>query len=378
MKKILVVFGTRPEAIKMAPVVKALQKINNKFNCKICITGQHQEMLNPVLKLFNIKPDFNLNLMQTNQTLTDLTKNLLSNLEKIYLSWKPDLVLVHGDTTTAFSACLAAFYQKITVGHVEAGLRTNNIYSPWPEEMNRKFIDSIARFNFAPTKIAKENLLKENIPKQKIYITGNTVIDALQEVSKKIDQDVLLRNKLSSKYKFIDKNKKLILVTGHRRENFGLGLNSICEALVKISKIRNDVQIVYPVHLNPNVQKPVRKILSGLKNIYLIEPQEYLSFVYLMKKSFLILTDSGGVQEEAPMLKKPVLVMRQVSERVETLKKGNSILIGVNPKKIFRDTINIIENSNKYRSMINTPYLYGKGLSSTVIAKILEKNLKDF
>ena len=286
MKKILVVFGTRPEAIKMAPVVKALQKINNKFNCKTCITGQHQEMLNPVLKLFNIKPDFNLNLMQKNQTLTDLTKNLLSSLEKIYLSWKPDLVLVHGDTTTAFSACLAAFYQKITVGHVEAGLRTNNIYSPWPEEMNRKFIDSIARFNFAPTKIAKENLLKENIPKQKIYITGNTVIDALQEVSKKIDQDVLLRNKLSSKYKFIDKNKKLILVTGHRRENFGLGLNSICEALVKISKIRNDVQIVYPVHLNPNVQKPVRKILSGLKNIHLIEPQEYLSFVYLMKKSF--------------------------------------------------------------------------------------------
>jgi len=378
MKKILVVFGTRPEAIKMAPVVKALQKINNKFNCKICITGQHQEMLNPVLKLFNIKPDFNLNLMQTNQTLTDLTKNLLSNLEKIYLSWKPDLVLVHGDTTTAFSACLAAFYQKITVGHVEAGLRTNNIYSPWPEEMNRKFIDSIARFNFAPTKIAKENLLKENIPKQKIYITGNTVIDALQEVSKKIDQDVLLRNKLSSKYKFIDKNKKLILVTGHRRENFGLGLNSICEALVKISKMRNDVQIVYPVHLNPNVQKPVRKILSGLKNIHLIEPQEYLSFVYLMKKSFLILTDSGGVQEEAPMLKKPVLVMRQVSERVEALKKGNSILIGVNPKKIFRDTINIIENSNKYRSMINAPYLYGKGLSSTIIAKILEKNLKNF
>jgi UDP-N-acetylglucosamine 2-epimerase (non-hydrolysing) len=378
MKKILVVFGTRPEAIKMAPVVKALQKINNKFNCKTCITGQHQEMLNPVLKLFNIKPDFNLNLMQKNQTLTDLTKNLLSSLEKIYLSWKPDLVLVHGDTTTAFSACLAAFYQKITVGHVEAGLRTNNIYSPWPEEMNRKFIDSIARFNFAPTKIAKENLLKENIPKQKIYITGNTVIDALQEVSKKIDQDVLLRNKLSSKYKFIDKNKKLILVTGHRRENFGLGLNSICKALVKISKMRNDVQIVYPVHLNPNVQKPVRKILSGLKNIHLIEPQEYLSFVYLMKKSFLILTDSGGVQEEAPMLKKPVLVMRQVSERVEALKKGNSILIGVNPKKIFRDTINIIENSNKYRSMINAPYLYGKGLSSTIIAKILEKNLKDF
>lgn len=372
MQKVLVVFGTRPEAIKMAPVIKALTKSSNRFDCKVCVTGQHRQMLDQVLKLFEIKPDFDLNIMKPGQTLTELTQNILGGMEKVYQSWRPDLVLVHGDTTTTFAATLAAYYQQIAVGHVEAGLRTGNIYSPWPEEINRRLVGSIAKFHFAPTETAKENLLRENIPADSIFVTGNTVIDALIEVSLKINKDLSLQKELAAQFPFLDQNKRMILVTGHRRENFGSGFESICEAIAEIALTRADTQVVYPVHLNPNVREPVLRVLDKINNVYLIEPLDYLPFVYLMKQSFLILTDSGGIQEEAPSLGKPVLVMRDTTERPEALDSGLVKLVGTNSQIIVSETFRLLDNGEISFSNLNSNP-YGSGFASDNIVNVLLK-----
>ena len=321
MKKILFVFGTRPEAIKMAPVIKAF-KDEKIFDTKVCVTGQHRQMLDQVLDIFDIKPDYDLNIMELGQDLFDITANVLSGMKNVLSEYSPDLVLVHGDTSTTSATAIAAFYQKIKVGHIEAGLRTGNIYSPWPEEVNRQISGVIANYHFAPTSTSMENLLKENKNKENILVTGNTVIDALFLVLDKIEKDAKLKNtilkSISDQYRF-NSDKKIILVTGHRRENFGEGFTNICKALKKIADDNHDVDIVYPVHLNPNVQKPVKNILSNSKNIYLINPLSYENFIYLMSKSYFIITDSGGVQEEAPSLGKPVLVLRNTTERPEAL-----------------------------------------------------------
>ena len=332
MKKILVVFGTRPEAIKMAPLINEL-RLNKKFDVKVCVTAQHREMLDQVMSLFEIKPDFDLNLMQKGQDLTDITSRALLGLREVFSECAPDLVLVHGDTTTTMAASLAAFYQRIPVGHVEAGLRTGDIYSPWPEEMNRKVTTAISTINFAPTEISKNNLIAERVEETKIIVTGNTVIDALLNVSRIIDNNETISFSLDRQFEYLDQTKRLILVTGHRRENFGQGFENICKAIAAIAE-RDDVEIVYPMHLNPNVQEPVNRVLSGFKNIHLITPQDYLPFIYLMKRSFLILTDSGGVQEEAPSLGKPVLVMRDTTERPEAVSAGTVRLVGTDCDKI--------------------------------------------
>lgn len=369
MKKILFVFGTRPEAIKMAPLVLKLKE-EKQFETKVCVTGQHREMLDQVLKLFDLIPDYDLNLMRVGQTLSDITTGVLNGLEEIFKSWNPDLILVHGDTATTFAASLASYYHKIKIGHVEAGLRTGNIYSPWPEEANRKLTGVLANYHFAPTQSAYNNLVRENIDKKNIIITGNTVIDALLSVKRKLDNDC----SYDSKFSFIDKNKKMILVTGHRRENFGQGFLDICKALAEISKNNEDVQIVYPVHLNPNVQKPVYDLLGNIKNIYLIEPQDYLPFVYLMNKSYLILTDSGGIQEEAPSLGKPVLVMRDTTERPEAVEAGTVKLVGTNSKNIER-YINILLNDDiEYKKMSEAHNPYGDGAASDKIIQFLKEN----
>ncbi len=372
IKKVLLIFGTRPEAIKMASIFHTL-KHNNLFNVKICITGQHKEMLEQVLNLFGITPDYNLNLMQSNQTLESLTSNILLSLKSVLLDFLPDIVLVHGDTTTTMASSLACFYHKIKVGHVEAGLRTNNKYSPWPEEINRKITANIADFHFCPTAAAKKNLLNEGY-KENLYITGNTVIDSLLLIQQKIYNDENLKNKLSGKFDFIDKNKKLILVTGHRRENFGLGISSICYALEELSN-RNDVQIVYPVHLNPNIQNPVKEILQECKNIFLLYPQEYLDFVYLMINSYLILTDSGGIQEEASAIGKPVLVMRDTTERPEAIEAGIAKLIGTHKKDIIENVIKLLDNKAEYEYMSQIKNIYGDGTSSIQIQNILLEHL---
>jgi UDP-N-acetylglucosamine 2-epimerase (non-hydrolysing) len=300
VKKILTVFGTRPEAIKMAPLVKALAA-EDSIDARVCVTAQHRQMLDQVLDLFEIVPDFDLNLMKPGQDLTDITCNVLTGMRDVFKQWTPDIVLVHGDTATAMAAALAAYYAKIPVGHVEAGLRTNDIYSPWPEEMNRRMVGRVATYHFAPTETARSNLLSEGCSDKTIFVTGNTVIDALLDVVDRIKTDKTLHEELSKRFPFIDVNKRMVLVTGHRRENFGEGFENICKALRNIAE-RGDVQVVYPVHLNPNVQEPVRRLLSGCANIHLIEPQDYLPFVYLMDRAYLLLTDSGGIQEEAPSL----------------------------------------------------------------------------
>lgn len=372
MKKVLLVFGTRPEAIKMAPLALQLQQNTSDFETKVCVTGQHRQMLDQVLELFQLKPDFDLNLMKPGQTLSDVTSGVLKGLEQVFTEWTPDVVLVHGDTATTFAASLAAYYHKIKIGHVEAGLRTGDIYSPWPEEANRKLTGALANYHFAPTQSSYDNLVKENIDPQNIIITGNTVIDALLTVKDKVENDQNIIDEFEKQFSFLDANKKLILVTGHRRENFGQGFLNICQALANIAQRYPNVQIVYPVHLNPNVQKPVNELLAGIENIHLIAPQDYLPFVYLMNRSYLILTDSGGIQEEAPSLGKPVLVMRDTTERPEAVAAGTVKLVGTNADLIEKSVIQLIENQELYQTMAESHNPYGDGTSCQKIINVLK------
>ena len=370
MKKILTVFGTRPEAIKMAPLVHALAA-DERFDAKLCVTAQHREMLDQVLELFEIEPDFDLNIMKPGQTLNDLTASILTGLKPILEEFQPDVVLVHGDTATTFAASLAAFYQKIKIGHVEAGLRTDNIFSPWPEEANRKLTSIITNYHFAPTARSKNNLLKEGVQKNDIIVTGNTVIDALFWVRKKLQANQSLTVSLAADFGFLDLDKKLILVTGHRRESFGSGFERVCEALRQIAIRHPQVQILYPVHLNPNVQEPVNRLLKGLDNIFLIEPQQYLPFCYLMDRASIILTDSGGIQEEAPSFGKPVLVMRETTERPEAIIAGTAILVGTD-KDIIVDQVNILlSNIAEYEKISCAHNPYGDGNASQQIIDFL-------
>ncbi|WP_178090859.1 non-hydrolyzing UDP-N-acetylglucosamine 2-epimerase [Plesiomonas shigelloides] len=372
-KKVLTVFGTRPEAIKMAPLVHALAK-DERFEARVCVTAQHREMLDQVLDLFEIKPDYDFNLMKVGQTLNEVTAKILLELKPVLQEFKPDVVLVHGDTATTFAASLAAYYEQIAVGHVEAGLRTGNIYSPWPEEANRKLTGALTRYHFAPTETARQNLLQENYAPENIYVTGNTVIDALLMVKAKIDANPVLKTILATQFPYLDEKRKLILVTGHRRESFGDGFKRICEALSLIAKKYPDVQIVYPVHLNPNVQKPVNRLLSGFDNVYLIEPQEYLPFVYLMNRSYLILTDSGGIQEEAPSLGKPVLVMRETTERPEAVDAGTVTLVGTCVKTICYKAFWLLENEYVYSKMSKSHNPYGDGNAVIKITDAIYSN----
>ncbi|AYA03216.1 UDP-N-acetylglucosamine 2-epimerase (non-hydrolyzing) [Acinetobacter sp. WCHAc010034] len=374
MKRILLVFGTRPEAIKMAPLALMLKEQNGDFETKVCVTGQHRQMLDQVLELFQLTPDFDLNLMKPGQTLSDVTSGVLKGLEQVFEEWLPDIVLVHGDTATTFAASLAAYYHKVKIGHVEAGLRTGDIYSPWPEEANRKLTGALANYHFAPTQSSYNNLIKENINPALISVTGNTVIDALLKVKEKVETDQNIIKNFEQEFSFLDGSKKLILVTGHRRENFGQGFLNICTALANIAKKYADVQIVYPVHLNPNVQKPVNELLSGISNIHLIAPQDYLPFVYLMNRSYLILTDSGGIQEEAPSLGKPVLVMRDTTERPEAVEAGTVKLVGTDASIIERSVIDLIENNDLYKLMAEAHNPYGDGTSCQQIIDFLKNN----
>lgn len=365
--KLLLVFGTRPEAIKMAPLVKRLQLLP-KFDVEVCVTAQHRGMLDQVLRFFDIEPDFDLNLMSPGQSLTDLTCNILCGLESVLLQSKPDWVLVHGDTTTTLAASLAACYQQVRVAHVEAGLRTRDLRSPWPEEANRQITSRIAELHFAPTEEARQNLLLEGVPAGRIYVTGNTVIDALLSVSRRVEDDTLLRSSLAEMFPFLSPTRRLVLVTGHRRENFGAGLESICLALRDISESA-DVQVVYPVHLNPKVQEPVNRLLGGVRNVHLIEPQEYLPFVYLMKKSYLILSDSGGIQEEAPSFGVPVLVTRDTTERPEAVTAGTVKLVGTDRATIFSAVQQLLNDKSAYQAMARAHNPYGDGRACQRIAQ---------
>ena len=378
MKKILLVFGTRPEAIKMAPLVKAFEKEKSIIS-KVCVTAQHREMLDHVLDLFEIKPDYDLNIMKPGQDLYDITSNVLLGMKDVLNEFKPDIVLVHGDTTTTSSAALAAFYQKIKIGHVEAGLRTNNIYSPWPEEANRQITGVLANYHFAPTQTAKQNLLKENKNEKNIIVTGNTVIDALfltlEKIKKSSDLENKIINQLSANNYKLPNNKKIILVTGHRRENFGQGFINICEALKTIALNNPDIDIVYPVHLNPNVQKPVRKILSNISNVHLLKPLQYEEFVYLMNKSYFIITDSGGIQEEAPSLGKPVLVMRDTTERPEAVQSGTVKLVGTNRETIIKEAQKLLDDKISYEKMSKAHNPYGDGKACEKIVRFIKESL---
>lgn len=379
----MLVFGTRPEAIKMAPLVKEFQKNSNDFQAIVCVTGQHREMLDQVLDIFDIKPDYDLNIMKQGQDLYDVTARVIVGMRDVLKKCRPDVVLVHGDTTTSTSVALAAFYQQIPVGHVEAGLRTHDIYSPWPEEMNRQITGRIAEYDFAPTPLSKENLLKENISENKITITGNTVIDALYWVVGKIHNDKLLNNKLKQVLanagydtERLVNEKKLILITGHRRENFGDGFIHICTAIRDLKDKYPDVDFVYPMHLNPNVRKPIHEVfgedLGNLSNMFFIEPLEYLSFVYLMEKSTIVLTDSGGIQEEAPSLGKPVLVMRDTTERPEALSSGTVKLVGTNYNMIVNEVSRLIDDVVAYEKMSKAVNPYGDGFACGRIVEALK------
>ena len=373
--KIISVFGTRPEAIKMAPVIKTLRQ-EPRIESLVCVTGQHREMLDQVLTLFDIIPDFDLNIMKPGQDLFDVTCNVLQGLKSILSTEKPDIILVHGDTTTTMATSLAAFYSHVKVGHVEAGLRTFNKWAPFPEEINRKTTTAITDFNFAPTKTAGANLLREGVDEKSIFITGNTVIDALLDIVKILSSNRKIAAELEEQFSFLDSKKKLILVTGHRRENIGEGFENICKALSQISYENNDIEILYPVHLNPNVQEPVKRMLgvAPLNNIYLIEPVDYLPFVYLMKRSYLIITDSGGVQEEAPSLGKPVLVMRNTTERPEALEAGTVKLVGTDTKKILLETNKLLNDIEYYQDMSMAHNPYGDGKAAERIVNILMSN----
>lgn len=365
--KLLAVFGTRPEAIKMAPLVKALQA-SGSVDLQVCVTAQHRQMLDQVLSLFEIKPDFDLDLMQPGQTLTQLTCNILQGMDHVLADSKPDWVLVHGDTSTTLGTSLAAYYRQIGVAHVEAGLRTHNLYSPWPEEANRQITGRLAGLHFAPTEEARQNLLKEGVDSKNIHVTGNTVIDALLAVSQKIETDDELNVMLAARFPFLDSAKRLILVTGHRRENFGAGFEAMCQALKDIAA-EPGVQVVYPVHLNPNVQEPVRRILGDASNVHLIDPLDYLPFVYLMKRSYLILTDSGGIQEEAPSLGKPVLVMRDTTERPEAILAGTVKLVGTDRGTIVHAVQTLLQDAAEYQRMSHAHNPYGDGLASSRIVE---------
>lgn len=373
MKKILIVFGTRPEAIKMAPLVKEFQKYPALFETKVCVSAQHRQMLDQVLRLFEIVPDFDLDIMKPNQDLYDITANVLLGLKNVLDAFQPDVLFVHGDTTTTFTASLAAYYQKIEVAHVEAGLRTHNLYSPWPEEANRQLTTVLAKYHFAPTQASQENLLKENIDPKNIVVTGNTVIDALLLTVEKIKSTPKLKQKLMEQIglPFEVENSRFVLVTGHRRENFGQGFINICEALKAIALQNPSINIVYPVHLNPNVLEPVTQILSGISNIYLIAPQEYEAFVFLMSHAHIILTDSGGVQEEAPSLGKPVLVMRETTERPEALQAGTVKLVGTDTAKIVREMQSLLDSDLAYNAMSKAHNPYGNGGSCEKIVTFM-------
>ncbi|MCE0555612.1 UDP-N-acetylglucosamine 2-epimerase (non-hydrolyzing) [Motilimonas sp. E26] len=360
MIKVLSVFGTRPEAIKMAPLVHALSKAEG-IEAKVCVTAQHREMLDQVLNLFEIEPEYDLNIMKPGQSLYDVTSNILMGLKPVLEEFKPHIVLVHGDTATTLSTSLAAYYQQIAVGHVEAGLRTGNIYSPWPEEGNRKLTGAIATLHFAPTSTSEQNLLQEGIAASGIATTGNTVIDALFLIKEKLAQDTDLNATLAAKFPELDSTKKLILVTGHRRESFGGGFERICEALVEIAQKYPESQVLYPVHLNPNVREPVNRILKDVNNVHLIEPQDYLPFVYLMNQANIILTDSGGIQEEAPSLGKPVLVMRDTTERPEAVEAGTVKLVGTDKQAIISAVESLLTNEAEYEAMSRAHNPYGDG-----------------
>ena len=373
--KVMLVFGTRPEAIKMAPLVKEFQKYPEKFETIVCVTGQHREMLDQVLHIFEIVPDYDLNIMKQGQDLYDVTARVMTGMRDVLKEAQPDVVLVHGDTTTSMAAALAAFYQQIPVGHVEAGLRTHNIYSPWPEEMNRQITGRIATYHFAPTPLSKQNLLAEGVKEEHIYVTGNTVIDALYMIVDKIKKNKELDTELEGLLKRAgyDVNrlageKKLVLITGHRRENFGVGFIHMCTAIKDLTQKYPDVDFVYPMHLNPNVRKPIHEVfgedLSNLGNMFFIEPLEYLSFVYLMEKSSIVLTDSGGIQEEAPGLGKPVLVMRDTTERPEAVEAGTVKLVGTNYDKIVAEVSALLDNQEYYEKMSEAINPYGDGWSS--------------
>lgn len=382
MKKILLVFGTRPEAIKMAPLVLKLKQ-HPEFQTVVCVTAQHREMLDQVLDIFDINPDYDLNIMQKSQDLYDITSRVLTGMRDVLNETNPDIVLVHGDTTTSTAAALAAFYKQITVGHIEAGLRTGNIYSPWPEEMNRQITGRIARMHFSPTALSRDNLIKENIDAQCITVTGNTVIDALHIVVDKIKNDKKICEKIEKNIRNngydvgrLD-NRKLVLITGHRRENFGEGFIRLCTAISDLTKKYPDVDFVYPMHLNPNVREPIHKVfgenLNKLGNIFFIEPLDYLNFVYMMEKSHLVLTDSGGIQEEAPGLGKPVLVMRETTERPEALEAGTVKLVGTDYNKIVNEVSMLLEDNEYYQTMSNAVNPYGDGLACERIIDFMKK-----
>ncbi|WP_313220658.1 non-hydrolyzing UDP-N-acetylglucosamine 2-epimerase [Pseudoxanthomonas mexicana] len=366
-KKVMVVFGTRPEAIKMAPLVASL-KASPDVETIVAVTAQHRQMLDQVLELFGIVPDEDLDVMQPGQTLAGLTAKILAGMTDVIAKHAPDIVLVHGDTTTTFATSLAAFYNRTPIGHVEAGLRTGNLYSPWPEEANRKLTGSLTALHFAPTERSRDNLLAEGIAKDGIHVTGNTVIDALLAVVDKIRGKPDLERALASRFPFLDPDKRLVLVTGHRRENFGSGFEQICQALKAIAE-RGDTQVVYPVHLNPNVQEPVNRVLSGQSSVHLIEPQDYLPFVYLMSRAHLIVTDSGGVQEEAPSLGKPVLVMRDTTERPEAVDAGTVVLVGTDSARIVKEVSRLLDDDAAYERMSRSHNPYGDGKAAARIAE---------
>jgi UDP-N-acetylglucosamine 2-epimerase (non-hydrolysing) len=371
--KVLSVFGTRPEAIKMAPLILALAN-DPAFESRICVTAQHREMLDQVLRLFNIIPDYDLNIMQPDQGLTEITSRILTGMKPVLQSFEPDVVLVHGDTTTTLATSLAAFYHHIPVGHVEAGLRTGNLYSPWPEEANRKLTGHLAMYHFSPTENARQNLLREGLAAERIFITGNTVVDALFLVRDRVLNNAALRAALEQRYDFLDGRKKLILVTGHRRESFGDGFERICSALAHIARNHPEVQVVYPVHLNPNVSEPVNRILSGIANIKLIDPQDYLPFVYLMDRAYMILTDSGGIQEEAPSLGKPVLLMRDTTERPEAVAAGTVLLVGTDPARIQAAVSTLLNDVGEYQAMSRAHNPYGDGQACRRIIEALKNH----
>lgn len=369
--KVLSIFGTRPEAIKMAPVIKELEKYPDRFKSVVCVTAQHRQMLDQVLELFEIRPDYDLDIMKPGQDLFDVTCNVLKGLKPVLEKERPAIVLVHGDTTTTMAAALAAYYSRIRVGHVEAGLRTGNKYAPFPEEINRRVAGALTDLHFAPTERSKSNLLAEGVPETSIFVTGNTVIDALLAVAARVENDADLRCRFDQQFSFLDPAKRLILVTGHRRENFGEGFEQICFALAEIAARNPEVEIVYPVHLNPNVQEPVRRILGASPQVHLITPLDYLPFVYLMKRSYLIITDSGGVQEEAPSLGKPVLVMRDTTERPEALAAGTVKLVGTDREKIVAEALLLLNDSAAYQAMGRAHNPYGDGQAAARIADVL-------
>jgi len=374
MLKILTVFGTRPEAIKMAPVIKALEKQPDRFESVVCVTAQHRQMLDQVLELFAIRPTYDLNIMKPGQDLFDITCNVLQGLKPVLEKERPDLVLVHGDTTTTMAAAIASFYCRTRVGHVEAGLRTHDKFAPFPEEINRRLAGAVADLHFAPTDASRQNLLREGVAAGAIFVTGNTVVDALLAVSERIKSDPAVAGRFGREFSFLDPAKRLILVTGHRRENFGTGFEQICHALADIALAYPDVEVLYPVHLNPNVQEPVRRILGrvGLDNVHLIEPVDYLPFVYLMNRSYLIITDSGGVQEEAPSLGKPVLVMRETTERPEAVVAGTVKLVGTNQERIVAEAALLLNDGDAYRAMSLAHNPYGDGQAAGRIIEVLQ------